>query len=102
MTYRGVSWAGCLAALAGSCAPAWGQVDAHQLAPVGTCGKAEAAKRMMDWVDEDPLGTIISREAAPDTDLLNCNLDVEIVPTSSTSGTIAGSNTFTIKSRVNG
>src|SRR3954471_15942574 len=112
MIDRGLSWGGCLAALAWACAPVWGQLGEdpkppHRVADgdwvfdtPGGCGKALSAKRLMGAAYPDPLGTVYARELMADTDVLNCALDIEIVPTSSTAGTIAGSNTFTIKSRV--
>ncbi|MEX2217707.1 MAG: M1 family aminopeptidase [Phycisphaerales bacterium] len=126
MTHRTrVAWAGCLAALAGAASPI--PVLAQHRDPhppsdppqprriadghwefdhggCGTCGKAEAALRMQNAAreDEDPFGVFITREAYHDTDLLHVNLDLEVVPTSNTSGTITGSNTFTLRSRADG
>ena len=111
---RAAAWAARLAASAGACAGVHAQ-SPHPASPeriadgdwvfhtTGTCGKAEAALRAgRRIIDDDPWGTIITREVTADTDVLNCSLDIELVPTSSTSGTITGSNTFTIRSNVNG
>jgi peptidase M1-like protein/CopC domain-containing protein len=106
---RRVVWAGCLVALAGSCLPARAQegviapesVDGKGFVDEpGTCGRAKAAMRLgTHYLTDDPFGGVIVREAANDTDVLNCNLDIEIAPGPNT---IAGSNTMTVKSKVDG
>jgi aminopeptidase N len=66
------------------------------------CGKARVAER---WLAsgrrpiEDPEGWCMACDVVEETDLLNCNLDIELVPAS---GTISGSNTFTVMSKVDG
>lgn len=70
--------------------------------PGDGCGKAVAAARRLAAGNrpvEDPEGWCMACDAAELTDLLHCNLDIEIVPSSTT---ISGSNTFTIMSRKNG
>jgi len=66
------------------------------------CGKARAAERMFAAGMrplEDPAGWCAACDVAEQTDLLNCNLDVELIPASST---ISGSNTMTVKCLVDG
>ncbi|MBL0926040.1 MAG: Ig-like domain-containing protein [Phycisphaerales bacterium] len=118
----------CVGAVAGV---AWAQADAVAAAPspfakymqsaqpgdtgadpichecVG-CGKAWAARNRftqenLQWL-VDPRGELAMREAYGDTDVLACNLDIEFIPnlTTPANGTLTGSNTFTIRSLVNG
>jgi aminopeptidase N len=64
----------------------------------GTCGKAEAARRMAAagmLPDEDPEGYCAAVDSAHETDLLHCNLEVEIVPSGPL---LSGRNTMTIRS----
>jgi hypothetical protein len=67
------------------------------------CGKAAALRQRMasGFQIEDPMDAQWweTREAAGDTDLLDNNLDIELIPASST---ITGSNTMTVRSNVNG
>src|SRR5262249_48354456 len=48
---------------------------------------------------EDPEGWCMACDAAELTDVLNCNLDLEVIPSTST---LVGSNTFTVMSRMDG
>jgi hypothetical protein len=69
---------------------------------VGTCGKARAAERAFAArraAREDPVGDCMACDAAGLTDVLNCDLDLELDPGA---GTISGSNTFTIRSLSDG
>jgi hypothetical protein len=66
------------------------------------CGKARAAARLFAAGNrpvEDPEGWCAACDASELTDVLNCNLDVELIPATST---ISGSNTFTVKCLVDG
>jgi len=66
------------------------------------CGKARAAEawfKARRQPHEDPVGECLMCDASELTDVLHCNLDIEISPTA---GTIVGSNTFTIMSEVDG
>ncbi len=78
-----------------------------QLAPAGSedahamCGHAKTMERRFlmqqageSYGAEDPVGACLMCETAGETDVLNCNLDIELVPGTSS---ITGSNTFTIK-----
>ncbi len=70
--------------------------------PGDGCGKARAAERLFAAGGrpvEDVEGWCMACDATELTDVLNCNLDIEIVPATST---VSGSNTFTIMSKVNG
>ncbi len=116
-----VAWSGG-AASAQALAAASGGVDSHQHG-VGDdyqCGKQAALRRAMA-LGLNPDGTVnpegkmrapgiiddippagggnTTREASTDTDVLNQNLDIEIIPGTST---ITGSNTMTVKSLKNG
>ncbi len=70
------------------------------------CGHAKALARQFQMQQQgdpyyfpDPVGACLMCETTGDTDVLNCNLDFEVVPSSST---LTGSNTFTIKALTNG
>jgi len=77
--------------------------DGDAIVPDGEgCGKALAAQRAFEartQPHEDPVGFCMACDAEADTDVLHCDLDIEIIPATST---ISGSNTFTIKSNING
>jgi len=69
------------------------------------CGKAEMLKQRY-LMGLDPMGEIPGvsygpREALTDTDVLNNNVEIEIIPSSATEN-IKGTNTMTIKSLTNG
>lgn len=70
--------------------------------PGDGCGKAKAAER---WLAagrqpvEDVPGWCMVCDTGELTDVLNCNLDIEIVPSTTT---ISGSNTFTVMSKKDG
>jgi hypothetical protein len=69
---------------------------------IGGCGKAQAAARAFAAGGrplEDLSGWCMACDVAEQTDVLNCNLDVELIPSTST---ISGSNTFTVKCLVDG
>jgi aminopeptidase N len=70
--------------------------------PGDGCGKARAAERRFAAglrPVEDLPGWCMACDATELTDVLNCDLDIEIAPSTET---ITGSNTFTIMSKVNG
>jgi hypothetical protein len=77
--------------------------DGDALVPIGQgCSKAAAAAR---WFaagqppEEDPEGYCAVCDTVELTDVLNCALDVELFPSTSS---ISGSNTFTIMSKMDG
>jgi aminopeptidase N len=63
------------------------------------CGKGEFYRSLAAAAieEEDPVGACLAREALGHTDLLHCNLDIEIILSPAT---IIGSNTFTLMSTV--
>jgi hypothetical protein len=66
------------------------------------CGKAEMLRQRMltgQPIGEGGVPGYASREALTDTDVLSNVLDIEVIPSTST---ITGSNTMTVKSKVNG
>ena len=70
--------------------------------PGDGCGKSRAAERWFaarNAPHEDPAGWCLACDATELTDVLNCNLDIEVIPSTTT---IIGSNTFTIMSKVDG
>jgi hypothetical protein len=75
--------------------------------PITGCGKAEALKRRYiaeqvrgEWQTEYERQRAAGlREALEDTDLLHCNLEIEVLPDSDTN--LIGSNTMTIQSKSN-
>jgi aminopeptidase N len=79
-----------------------------QVAPhcheVGTCGKAEAAMRLLApgtqaHIIEDPAGECMACDVAELTDLIHCDLNIEVVPGPNT---LSGDNTMTVMSKVDG
>ena len=94
-----------LACLAGSAAA---QPAAHthtEDCGIGACAQARSLRTLFDdrrnpdgSSNDDNGGVFGSREAVLDTDVLHNNLDIEIIPATDV---IAGSNTMTIRSKVN-
>lgn len=72
--------------------------------PFCGCGKSRAlwlrARAGLPVQDGEPAA--VTREASTDTDLLSNDLDIEVTPTGTNAGMIAGSNTMRVRSLVNG
>lgn len=68
--------------------------------PIG-CGKAHAAILAEEAAEADPLGRELAREAMTDTDLLHCDLDIEVsnLNAGANNCTITGTNVMTIQSK---
>jgi aminopeptidase N len=75
----------------------------HQHTPgcetITGCGKGDFFRAMASAgiEEEDPVGACLAREALTDTDLLHCDLELEIIISPQT---IIGRNTFTLKSNI--